>query len=256
MTRGWAKESTPPPMVCTKASGRTTLWMGLECKLSPLEMCMKDNGEMVFGMELMESFRLLMETSTFQNGNRSGCGMFVTASGERYVGEFLHDKMHGHGLYISADGLRYEGDFKEGKKCGQGTWIWKNESKSDIGNATPAIEEKYSEDVPACIAHNAMKYKGEFQDDEMHGQGVCSYLDGGEYAGQFVAGKAHGLGVYKYTNGESFEGEFADGKMHGRGLWTFHDGTKCERQFNNGKLVEIHLETTDIFSFFMGAHSK
>ena len=40
-------------------------------------------------------------------GSAHGLGLFVTASGERYVGEWAGDKFHGNGIYKFHGGSAY-----------------------------------------------------------------------------------------------------------------------------------------------------
>ena len=40
-------------------------------------------------------------------GSAHGLGLFVTASGERYVGEWAGDKFHGNGIYKFQGGSAY-----------------------------------------------------------------------------------------------------------------------------------------------------
>lgn len=51
------------------------------------------------------------------------------------------------------------------------------------------------------------RYKGEWKDGMMHGQGTFMWSKGDMYEGDWKAGKMHGHGVKKMGNGDVYEGE-------------------------------------------------
>ena len=59
-------------------------------------------------------------------------------------------------------------------------------------------------------------YVGEFQNDEMHGNGTFTFSDGSEYIG-----------------------EFENGLQHGQGLLLLQDGTKVLGKWEHGDQVSI-----------------
>jgi len=70
--------------------------------------------------------------------------------------------------------------------------------------------------------HNGNTYVGNFQDDQIHGQGVFSWKSSGEvYQGNFIQGKPGGNGKLTFKDGSSFTGSFEDGKPHGTGKYTY-----------------------------------
>ena len=48
----------------------------------------------------------------FRNDQRCGTGHYVSANGEEYNGEWLDGKLHGTGSVRFANGDRYEGEFQ------------------------------------------------------------------------------------------------------------------------------------------------
>jgi hypothetical protein len=116
--------------------------------------------------------------------------------------------------------------------------------------------EEFDEDVMDFddfveMEKHGLIYEGELKDDEMHGQGTATYLDGsiyegewqnGEkngwgtetmphafmYVGEFKDGKHHGKGTMDHENGEKYVGEFKDGELHGQGTYTYSDGSIYE----------------------------
>ncbi len=69
----------------------------------------------------------------YQNGDRSGCGVFGFSNGRRYIGQFEADQFNGQGTWILETGERYIGEFKNNQCDGKGTFIFFNGSyKSGI----------------------------------------------------------------------------------------------------------------------------
>ena len=50
-------------------------------------------------------------------------GVYITARGDRYEGEFNDNEYNGHGVYLTACGDRYEGEFKGNEYNGHGVYI-------------------------------------------------------------------------------------------------------------------------------------
>ena len=84
-------------------------------------------------------------------------------------------------------------------------------------------------------------YIGEFKDDEYHGQGTYTWINGpnrgDEYFGEFKGSILHGQGTYTYANGDKYVGEFKDDKGHGQGTFTFANGTKQVGYYMNDDFV-------------------
>lgn len=64
-------------------------------------------------------------------------------------------------------------------------------------------------------------YEGDIIDNEPHGKGIFSYVNGDRYTGQCKHGKLDGFGVYTFKSGAKYTGFFSYGKQHGVG--TFED---------------------------------
>ena len=146
-----------------------------------------------------------------QNARHHNCwGTYTYRSGNKYVGEFMDDKMHGRGTYTRTNGEKYMGDFKDNVNHGQGTY-------TNI---------------------NGEKYVGEFKDGKYHGQGTITFAVGDKYVGEHKDGKMHGQGTYTFAQGHGYQGQWIDGKPHGKGRQTYADGRQPdEGVFENGKFV-------------------
>ena len=58
-----------------------------------------------------------------QNARFHNCwGVYTTAKGDKYVGEFKDDQYHGQGTYTHANGDKYVGEYKDDKRHGQGIY--------------------------------------------------------------------------------------------------------------------------------------
>ncbi|MFC3196146.1 hypothetical protein ACFOET_00835 [Parapedobacter deserti] len=99
----------------------------------------------------------------------------------------------------NADGLtiHYLGETKESKANGFGTGIWKQ---------------------------SGGVYKGEWVDNQRHGQGTYTWSDGEWYEGEFYRDKRNGTGLYTWPSGERYEGMWKDNKRHGSGVLYDPDG--------------------------------
>ncbi len=129
------------------------------------------------------------------DGKRDGRGVYTTAEGDVYVGEYVSGNRHGKGVYTRKDGSRYEGEFRDGLPNGAGVYVYEN---GDI-------------------------YNGVFRNDEFDGPGRWSNQKGDYYDGMFRAGKRHGFGTL-VAKGNKYEGQWQDDLRHGRGRYSFKNG--------------------------------
>ena len=114
-------------------------------------------------------------------------------SGDKYVGEFKHNKEHGQGTFTFGQfshfaGLKYVGEWKRGKRNGQGSFTYQN------GN----------------------QYVGEFKNDVMNGKGTYIWVNGDKYVGEFKDGYFNGQGTKTYTNGTVKEGVWENDQFIGK----------------------------------------
>jgi len=95
--------------------------------------------------------------------------------------------------------------------------------------------EEYRRGVRTWM-NNYRRYVGEFKNDEPHGIGVLTFLNGDIYEGEFQNGDPEGKGIFKFGH-LIYEGEFYDGTFHGKGILT---DNIVNKKFNvnciNGKM--------------------
>lgn len=79
-------------------------------------------------------------------------------------------------------------------------------------------------------------YKGEWKDNQRHGQGVYTWADGEKYDGTFTNDRREGRGIYTWLSGERYEGEWKNNKREGQGTMFDKDGNISFRgQWENDK---------------------
>jgi len=83
---------------------------------------------------------------------------------------------------------------------------------------------------------NGDKYVGDWQNEELHGQGTYTYASGDKYVGGYKNGKKNGQGTYTFASGNKYVGEFKNDKAHGKGTKTFANGIKTVGAWENNKL--------------------
>ena len=140
------------------------------------------------------------------NGKTQGSGVFISASGSKYVGEFKNGMRHGKGVITKPSGDKYDGNWKDGKRHGHGVYVWSNG------------------------AH----YEGEWKDDKRSGRGVMNYLEGTKYDGDWRGDKRDGRGIYTQNGAVLYEGEWKNGVQHGRGVFVDTDGSRYEGAWRGG----------------------
>ena len=142
----------------------------------------------------------------FTNGRVNGKGIFITVKGNKYVGDFVNNKLHGKGK-LTTKNVQYSGDFKNNKMDGIGKMIF----------------------------NNGHQYEGEFRDNEINGKGRFMWQNGDVYEGMMLRGKMNGYGKYTYAfNGQTYEGQFVNGIKRGDGKITYPSGKIYEGKFLNG----------------------
>ena len=70
-----------------------------------------------------------MYSGEWNEGERSGNGMWNGPTGDDYQGEYRRDKRNGVGCYQfaqGASGATYEGEFKDGKPHGTGVYTFRS----------------------------------------------------------------------------------------------------------------------------------
>ena len=119
-----------------------------------------------------------------------------------------------------------------GRRHGEGRYRYPNRSFEYAGAYVRGLKEGHGEfNIGGCGT-----YAGQFEGDEMTGEGVRRYADGSVYSGAFVLGERHGQGRMVYAKkGEWYQGEWEDNRRHGAGTWNRADGSVFEGGFVHHK---------------------
>lgn len=67
-------------------------------------------------------------------------------------------------------------------------------------------------------------YKGDWKDNQRHGNGIYTWADGEKYEGTFTHDRREGRGIYMWPSGERYEGLWKDNRRHGQGTLYDVDG--------------------------------
>ena len=159
-----------------------------------------------------------------------------TADSTTYTGDYVDGKRHGPGTLTLSNGDVFEGLWREGKQHGPGSL-----RRFDDGFAYKGeFENNQMHGYGVMNMDNGTTYEGEWRDNVMNGLGVSTSADGIVYEGQFVNGKCSGYGR-KYRSRpedgaiDSYTGEWLHGKYHGKGTIRYADGDIYEGSFQNNR---------------------
>jgi hypothetical protein len=125
-------------------------------------------------------------TGEKMHGRRHGQGVYKSAFGDVYEGEFKDDQYHGHGMLVFQSKATYNGQWFNGMRHGQGIYIYPD---------------------------GKTKYSGGFRDSKFDGKGEMTYFDGTKYNGHWQSGKQHGQGKFTYPNGSDKTVHYENGKL-------------------------------------------
>ncbi len=141
----------------------------------------------------------------YENGLRSGEGVYTWADGRKYVGTFRNGLPNGRGTYTLANGDTYAGEFRDNLWV-EGTYTWRD----------------------------GRRYAGPFRDNKPNGVGTYTWPDGKKYVGDYRDGRANGNGTYTWPDGRKYIGEVRDDLPDGHGTMMLADGRQKTGAFRNG----------------------
>src|SRR5476651_375922 len=147
-------------------------------------------------------------TGPYENGLRSGEGIYTWADGRKYVGTFRNGLPNGRGTYTLANGDTYAGEFRDNLWT-QGTYSWRD----------------------------GRRYAGPFRDNKPNGFGTYTWPDGKKYVGDWRDGHAEGNGTYTWPDGRKYTGAIRDDLPNGHGTMLLADGRQQTGEFRNGDFL-------------------
>lgn len=81
---------------------------------------------------------------------------------------------------------------------------------------------------------NGDKYKGQWKNGNLHGQGTYYYHNGDKYVGNWIDNKREGYGVIYFADGHQYVGSWKDNMPNGNGIFTWNSGVKFIGTWQNG----------------------
>jgi uncharacterized protein len=157
-----------------------------------------------------------VQTGSYINDLPVGNWKWYYNSGQLHRDEYyLRGKEDGHCVeYDSIGVVLTEGDYSGGRKIG--TWI---------------------------LHVNDHKEEGSYEDGELNGVWIWSYVDGSKaFEGEYAVGVPVGKHRYWYPNGQlRMKGEYAGGELSGR--WDYYeaDGTlTLQLEYEAGKVIRVN----------------
>lgn len=137
--------------------------------------------------------------------------------GQKYTGEFQHNRPNGWGTRTFPNVGKYVGEEKDGLKHGQGIFSYEN------GTRDEGIWEKDKFKTPTKVTYPVPISRREPAPEPVPAKtSVTNFSYGdGTYTGEVVEGKPNGKGEYRWNNGTVDKGEFVNGALNGQGTRTF-----------------------------------
>ena len=168
--------------------------------------------------------------------------VFQLPSGSLFKGEFdVECRPHGRGVELRVDGSKYIGYFSQGRIDGPGKMLTSERMvyegsfvTRDGGETTLGGESSVLQGIGKEIWPNGISYEGEFYMGVKHGKGRL-VLEGSIYEGEFDNDEMSGNGVMEWENGKKYQGEWRGGLMHGEGVFTWPNGKVYKGRYESGE---------------------
>ena len=122
---------------------------------------------------------------------------------------------HGTGRMKYANGDVYCGEFEEGAKHGAGilTLAPTKEVEKKLEGSQSKVEGGGEQEEEKTLAEHGGEFCGDFENDQMHGDGTFNFPDGSVYTGQFKDGFQHGDGMLTLADGTELMGKWEMGEQ-------------------------------------------
>jgi len=125
----------------------------------------------------------------------------------------------------------YEGQFRLFQRSGEGTLHNPDTGLKYVGQWQA---DQYHGDGDNTWPDGS-RYVGQWKNGQKHGYGQFVSADGLHYIGQWDCGKRHGNGAQEYKNRDMYKGGWWHGICSGIGTYYFADGSKYEGAWANGR---------------------
>jgi hypothetical protein len=193
------------------------------------------------GEYIAKAFRYQGE---FNDGVKSGQGVYTWDNGNRYEGPFADDRPNGLGKYYFANGDKYEGEVKNGSLTGRGIYVTKGGDTLEGSFVDAKLHG-----VGTYRYASGDRYEGEVVHGKLQGKGRYITKDGDRIEAPFVDGSPLGTGTYYFSNGDRYEGDIIGSDLTGQGAYFYKSGMKYE-----GEMKQAHPQGKGVFWFADGSH--
>jgi hypothetical protein len=150
-----------------------------------------------------ETGNMMMHT----NDNET-IGKCLYAGGARYEGGFYEDMLHGFGVFIDPMGNKYEGEFVHDKREGKAKFT------HNYGVYEGVYFDNKRNGMGKEVDNDGNTFEGRFENGDAI-QGTMTYNNGDVYQGLFLDDEPHGKGKLTTAKGRVQDGIWKEGEFVG-----------------------------------------
>ena len=159
----------------------------------------------------------------WQKGAKHGDGGTFCVNGlSTYSGQFLDGEITGRGEKVFATGAIYDGDFVEGEMCGEGQWTSADGDECYLGGF---VNNQRHGAGQITYAHNTSIFRGTFRRHKRVGRGSYVIKNVLFLDAKFHDNVADGPATAHWHRVARFRGALVRGVMQGRARFTAADGS-------------------------------
>lgn len=160
----------------------------------------------------------------FKNGEKNGFGVTSFSDGSVYIGNYTNSVKDGNGAYLFQEGDIFVGDFVLDKRTGKGIYIWakSEEYSSEFENLFDI--DPTDDFISSFFAYFEGDFLRHFNDGEktdattqnpffLTFEEILKRTQIEMYIGDFQENEMSGNGSYKWLSGRVYEGEFENGSI-------------------------------------------
>ncbi|MBN3290681.1 SETD7 methyltransferase, partial [Polypterus senegalus] len=159
-----------------------------------------------------ENVEEIIEGPLDEDGQPHGCCTITYSSSDRFEGHFVHGEKNGRGKFYFFDGSTLEGFYVDDALQGQGIYTYED---GGVLHGT-YMDGELNGSAQEYDSEGFMIFKGQYKDNNRHGECWVYYPDGGSMFGEVnEEGEMTGSKIaYVYPNGTTaLHGKFIDGEM-------------------------------------------
>lgn len=153
--------------------------------------------------------------------------------GHMYLGTFLNDhRVQGEYHFNDSRSLVYKGSYSQDQYSGYGEFYWLDAShyKGHFQHNVYHGQGIYR----FAQGHRCISYQGDFQGGLYNGTGKFVWASGKVHTGLWKDNLEEGLGTTLFQDGAHYKGNYVKGKRQGQGEYVYSNGDKYTGQWHNG----------------------